>query len=154
MNTCLAIALCLHTLVSLASTGWYTPQAQRELFTFPVTYGATGTNVAARTTSTAIIFRNGFFDETTWFAYMPLHAREVMMHEFNHHFDFLCSDFQCFSNDPEFLALSANLVSPDRRFPFSTNPVERYAAIGQTPWFFPQLRRFYPQFSDAAYLRP
>ena len=135
-----------HTLYVLAASGWYTPEARRALFATPIIEADTG-GALARFDGTSIAFRTGYWNGPTFY---PEYARLTMMHEFNHVFD----NQHHFSQSPEFQARSLGLDFPAANPDFKLDdytPVERYAYIGMRPWLFPELREFYPQFTDKAF---
>lgn len=70
------------------------------------------------------------------------------MHEFNHYFAWRYGEIDL---SPEWAVASARATSQFGYHKSRYSPPERYALMGQYPWLFPQLRQFYPQFSDAAY---
>ena len=72
----------------------------------------------------------------------------VLRHEFNHYFDWIYGNI---SQSPEWKAQSARATSVFGYHKSRHSPIERYALMGEYPWLFPQLRQFYPQYTDAAF---
>lgn len=139
------------------NSGLYTPQAIEQIRNLPILVNVPvpGGRASYNANQNVMNFPPGYFDA----GYDQAAADADMQHELAHYFDYSNGNP---SQRPGWAPAAnqgtgANFpgvgAKPILSGPWGTwgGPREQYAYIGEEPQAFPQLRQYYPQFTDQAY---
>lgn len=152
-----------HSQYTLAASGWYTPEAMKQIYNVPVWRGNVGDYAAASYDPIVTGSYNGLVIPDDFYStYDPLAANEIIRHEYNHAFD---DRTNWRSGEQAFEDLAHQTVKyfpgmwgqPMIRRPDGSNwggSDELYADVGNIPFNAPQARSYYPQYTDKAYEVP
>lgn len=141
-----------------ASSDYFTPEAIRQIYNIQVQrVPETQTGGDAEYAPTLNVIRTN--PQFLGANFDPVRTADTMRHEYNHAFDFLNGSL---SQTPQFYedAMQAGMSnfpgmgSTPRLGNGWGGPIEAYAQGGVNAYDFPTLRKYYPQYTDKAYIIP
>lgn len=143
---------------SLVKEGWYTPAAELSMYNVKAEASpGTPGRMAYSDADNKVLYRPDYFTEKN---YDPAAAAEDLRHEYGHFFDRggrrSGAEFQgaARKTDAEFYPGMGLKPLLDMGGIQWGGPKEAYADVGRNPYWFKALRKYYPQYTNKAYVVP